>query len=150
MRRTKTLIGAVVAVLALSGVGAGVAVAETQESAPAPNANQDQQHPGKHPHKRLLGRVEHGELTLGGKQHRVKDIQRGKVAAVQSGSVTVRSKDGFTAKYTVDDKTKVRDVQDKRPEKVTDVHSGDRVRVVATKQDDQATANRINDRGPSK
>jgi hypothetical protein len=92
----------------------------------------------------LLQRALHGEVVLGGKKHRVVDFQRGEVTAVSSSSITVKSTDGFTATYVVDAKTKVR--QAKQQAAIGDVKTGDKVRVVATKDGSTLTANRIADR----
>ena len=92
----------------------------------------------------LARRALHGEVTLGGKQHRVVDFQRGTVSAVSATSITVTSKDGFAATYVVDARTKVR--QAKEQSAIGDVRSGDKVRVVATKDGSTLTAERIADR----
>ncbi|WP_055731188.1 hypothetical protein [Sciscionella sediminilitoris] len=154
--RTKLVGGIAAAVLAISGVGAGVAAAETQP-APQPSAdqqqaqNQDQKpQPGKKKHRSPLAKVSHGELTMEGKKHRVVDIQRGAVTAVNTSSITVRSSDGFTKSYAVNDKTKVRAVPGKKPEKITDVHTGDEVGIRADKAGNTSTATLIADRGAGK
>ncbi|WP_020496572.1 hypothetical protein [Sciscionella marina] len=153
--RTKLVGGIAAAVLAVSGIGAGVAAADTQPAAPQPSADQKQQpdhkpQPGKHKHRSPLARVSHGELTMNGKKHRVIDIQHGAVTAVNASSITVRSSDGYTKSYAVNDKTKVRAVPGKKPEKITDVHTGDKVGLRADKAGDTVTATAIADRGAGK
>lgn len=150
--RTK-LIGAVTAgVLAVSGVGAGVATAATdggsQHNSPQQSTSQKtRQADAHHKHHGLLAHLQHGELTMGTKKTRVVDLQRGAVAAVGPSSITVRSKDGYTHAYTVDAQTKVRNRQQHETEKISDVHTGDRVFVRATKNGDTTTAKVIADRG---
>ena len=92
----------------------------------------------------LTRRALHGEVTLGGKKHRVVDFQRGAVSAVSASSITVRSTDGFSATYAVDATTKVRQAKEKTT--IADVKSGDKVRVVATKNGSTLTATRVADR----
>ena len=91
-----------------------------------------------------MGRALHGEVTLGGKKHRVVDFQRGTVSAVSATSITVRSTDDFSATYVVDAKTVVRQAKEKTA--IADVKTGDKVRVVATKDGATLTATRIADR----
>src|SRR4029079_19352332 len=57
----------------------------------------------------LLGRVLHGELTVrAGDGTRAEEVQRGRLTAVSSSSVTVVSTDGFSATYKVTSSTVVR------------------------------------------
>lgn len=55
------------------------------------------------------GQVQHGEFTATGAdgQTRTLTLQRGSVTAASSSSVTVRSADGFTATYKIDDSTRL-------------------------------------------
>ena len=92
----------------------------------------------------LTRRALHGEVTLGGAKHKVVDFQRGTVSAVSATSITVQSKDGYSATYVVDAKTKVR--QAKEQATIGEVKAGDKVRVVGVKDSSTVTATRIADR----
>jgi ribosomal protein S11 len=126
-----------VTALALGGVGAGVALASPSET---PAAVAAAGHHGKHP-------GEHGEFTGRGKAHRTIDYQRGTVTATNGTSITVRSKDGFTATYTVAPTTKVR--RDKQAATPAQVQTGDRVFVAAAKEPTGLQVLRVRDRGPA-
>jgi len=58
------------------------------------------------------------------------DTQRGVVTAVNAGSVTVKSTDGFTATYTLTPTTKVH--KGKQTATTTHITTNDRVRILAT------------------
>ena len=157
MKKPAVLVATALSTLALAGaVGVGVASADPTPSpvpsatsaAPSPAASPTAKpgkpaKPGKAKHD-LAKRALHGEVTLGGKKHRVVDFQRGTVSAVSGTSVTVRSADDFSATYVVDAKTAVR--QAKAKVTIADVKTGDKVRVVATKDGATLTATRIADR----
>ncbi len=133
---------AVAALVAGGGVAYAVSAPTPTSSTTTPSATAA---PAKAKHHRaLLGRVSHGELTLGGKNQRVVDVQRGQVQSISATSVSVKSDDGFTATYTVDTKTKIR--KGGKASAVGDVHNGDTVVIVATKANGADTANRIGDR----
>ena len=111
----------------------GVAWSANADSTPAPTsttaqggaATAAQHRPG------LLRRLEHGSLTVRrGKTDQVLDVQRGTVTAVDTGSISVKSTDGYSATASVDSATKVR--KDGKAAGITDVHAGDRVQVVAS------------------
>jgi hypothetical protein len=155
--RTKTGLVAGAAVLAIAGIGGGVAfaasdhgstgtivattTAATSTTAPSDTAA----HPRKHP---LLSRAEHAEATVNTKQGpKVVDLQRGSVTSVSPTSVTVRSKDGFTATYAVTSSTKVR--KNKQSGAIGEVQNGDRVLVLAVKQGSATTVTRLVDAGPA-
>lgn len=140
LKRTKVLVGTGVAVVALGGTGAGVALADSSTPAP-PSSSTPAPAPKKH--HGLLTRVDHGEVTLKGKKHRVLDVQRGQVQAVSPTSITVKSDDGFTATYTVDQDTKVKKA--KQDAAIDKVAQNDKVTVVATKDGSTLTAKRLND-----
>lgn len=53
----------------------------------------------------MLGKVEHGEFTTASAG--VMQVQRGAITAIDTGSLTVRSSDGFTASYTITPTTAV-------------------------------------------
>ena len=80
-----------------------------------------------------LGDVQHGELTVQDQAGKavVMTLQRGTVTTVSSTSVTVKSADGFTATYAVDDATRGR---------AGAVTKGDAVLVVAQKTGAKAVA----------
>lgn len=160
MKLTKGAIGAGVAAVAVLGLG-GVAFAEGGAPAPAaPNGDAAQQqvaqkqvaqHHGKHHGKKHhpLAGLEHGEFTKTTKQgDRVVDIQRGDVVAVNPTTLTVRSKDGFTATYAVDQTTKVHKQHKNAP--FTEVKPGDHVGVRAAKEGPRAVAHQVHDAGVPK
>jgi len=150
MTRTKAVLVGCAAVLALAGVGAGVAVADS-DSTPGTTANSTPNAAsGQHPKiKSLLTRTEHGELTVATKTGtQVIDVQRGQIVAVDPQSVTVKSKDGFTATYVINGNTKVR--VDKQASSIGNVHDGDRVVVAALKSGSTDTARTVVDAGPAK
>jgi len=89
----------------------------------------------------LLGRVEHGELTVRGRVGDVTvDLQRGSVTSVSPTSITLRSLDGYTHSYGVNDKTKVR--VGRKLGSISGVHTGDMVLLVATGGDALRIADR--------
>jgi Cu/Ag efflux protein CusF len=147
MKRTKGALIAGTAVLAMAGVGGGIAFAAnsstpttTTPSAPAPQ---------QHKARGLVGRVEHGQITVRTKTgDQALDIQRGQVTSVGATSVTVRSTDGFTATYAVSGTSTVR-VQ-KKTSTIADVHNGDQVAVAALHTGNTDTIRRIADAGPAK
>lgn len=163
MKRTKTVLAAGAAVLAVGAIGGGVAFAASDAGAPngavlaaatsstapsggsaAPNAAAPNAHK-RHP---LLSRIEHGEFSVQTKQgEKVVDVQRGTVTAVNPTSVTVRSPDGFTATYAVGSGSKVR--KDKQQSTIGAVQAGDRVLVAAQKSGSTSTVLRLADAGPA-
>jgi hypothetical protein len=78
-----------------------------------------------------LGDVQHGEVTVRDSAGKavVMTVQRGTVTAASATSVTVKSADGFTATYAVDDTTRGR---------AGDVAKDDAVLVVAQKSGSKA------------
>jgi hypothetical protein len=156
-KRTKTILATGSLALVLAGTGAGVATAQTTTPTPAapgtatPAAPTHPAKAAKHPghHKGQLGRAEHGEFTVHTKAgDKVLDTQRGVVTAVNAGSVTVKSKDGFSATYTLNPATKVH--KGKQTATTAQITTNDRVRVRADKTGTTATATRIGDAGPAK
>jgi hypothetical protein len=91
----------------------------------------------------LGGGVVHGQVTVpksgGGYQNL--DIQNGTVTAVSTGSVTVKSADGFTATYTVTSNT----VVGAQSAGIGSVKKGDTIFVTATVSGSTATAATIVD-----
>lgn len=170
IRRTKMILLTGAGVLVLAGVGTGIAFAHGA-SPPSPTlsgaalssaapASQGMGHghghgrPGWHGghgrHGGPLDRIEHGEATVDTADHgyQVVDLQRGVVASANSGQLTVRSADGFSATYVVDNSTKVH--KGRKSGDISQVLANDRVTVVATKAGGTATATRISDIGPAK
>ncbi len=153
---TKTILATSSLALVLAGTGAGVATAQTTTTPAAPGTATPAAptHPAKagtHPghHKGQLGRAEHGEFTVHTKTgDKTLDTQRGVVTAVNAGSVTVKSTDGFTATYTLTPTTKVH--KGKQTATTTQITTNDRVRVLATKTGTTDTATHIGDAGPTK
>ncbi|HEX5400882.1 MAG TPA: hypothetical protein VFX16_01125 [Pseudonocardiaceae bacterium] len=133
--------------LALAGIGGGVAFAAggSSSATPTPAAT-------AHPHRagaraRLERRVEHGELTVRtAKGPQVVDVQRGQVTAVSATSVTVKSRDGFSATYVVGSTSKVRAA--KKQATITAVKTGDKVGVVAVRSGGVVTVRRLADPHP--
>jgi hypothetical protein len=166
MKRTKVALVAGTAALALAGIGGGVAFATGSGSAApspqittaasvtsgaAPSATASSAAAAKPKAKRfrnVLARTEHGEVTLRSKTgDKVFDLQRGVVTTVSSTSVTVKSKDGFTATYAVGSGAKVR--KQKQASAIADVHTGDRVGVLALRSGSTDTLRRLRDAGPA-
>ena len=155
IKRTKTVLATGSLALVLAGAGAGVAAAQattsptppgTPSTAPAAAATPSTKHTH---HKGEMGRVLHGELTVHTKSgDKVVDTQRGVVTAVDAGSMTVKSTDGFTATYTLDPSTKVH--KGKQAATTTQITTNDVVRVLADKTGTTDTATRVGDAGPSK
>jgi hypothetical protein len=156
-RRIKVTLLTGTAVLAIAGTGTGVVLAQSSDP-PSPtavalsSATPAPQHGMPHGHGRhggLLARIEHGEATVTTNHgDQVVDFQRGIVASASSGRLTVRSADGFTATYVVNNSTKIR--RDRKVGNINQVVANDRVIVVATKAGGTTTATRIHDTGPAK
>lgn len=166
MQKPAVILATALSTLALAGaVGVGVASADptpspssspsatTSPSAPTTTPAPDQgakkkadkaDKAAKKGKRDLTRRALHGEVTLGGKKAKVVDFQRGTVKAVSDSSITVVSKDDFSATYVVDAKTKVRQAKEKAA--IGDVKTGDMVRVVAVKSGSALTATKIADR----
>ncbi len=177
MKRTKTMVAAGGVALALAGTGAGVAIAQTSTPAPAPPNNSApnpaaptpaaptpaapnsatpkahapcaRKHARGHMGRGLMGKVEHGEFTTHTTSgDKVLDVQRGTVSAVDAGTITVKSTDGFTATYTINPTTTVH--KDKKAAQVSQIAVNDRVQLVAVKSGNTDTAQHIGDAGPAK
>lgn len=148
--KTKILAASVAAVAVTGGIGATWAAADTPSPAPSATTSASPTQPpsgttkANKAHRSLQQRALHGEVTLGAKKTRVVDFQRGTVAKVSATSVTVLSKDGFTATYQVASTTKVR--KDKAASTISAVKVKDHVRVVAVKNGGTTTAKSIVDR----
>jgi hypothetical protein len=163
--RTKMTLLAGAAVLVIAGAGTGIAFAQSSDppspapptpssTAPAPQGmshchDGHDGHDGHGRHGGLLARIEHGEATVTTDQgDRVVDLQRGIVNSANSGQLVVRSADGFTATYVVDDSTKIR--KDRKASGISQVAANDRVIVLATKAGSTTTATNIRDTGPAR
>lgn len=166
--RTKMALLTGAAVLAIAGTGTGIALAQSSDppsptppapssSAPAPDG-MSHCHDGHDGHGRhgmhgrrggLLARIEHGEATVTTDQgDQVIDLQRGIVNSANSGQLIVRSADGFTTTYVVDNSTKIR--KDRKASDISQVVANDRVIVLATKAGGTITATNIRDTGPAR
>lgn len=69
-------------------------------------------------------------------------MQKGIIEQVDGDSITLKSADGFTSTYAIDDQTFVR--ERKREAAVSDLEEGEMARVVAVKEDGGWVARRIN------
>jgi hypothetical protein len=90
----------------------------------------------------LVGMV-HGQLTVpkSGGGYQTVDVQSGTVSAVSASSVTVNSKDGFTATYAVTSSTAV----DAKAAGIASVKQGDTIFIIAKVSGTTATAGNIFD-----
>ena len=135
------LVGAGMAIVALAVGGAAVAGSPSGMSSAAQSAQTTQnslagaefdQHHG------MLGRMLHGEFVLqkAGGGYQTVLVQRGSAQTVNSGSITVRSADGFHQTYVVDSHTLV----NAGKAGIGSLAKGHRVGVVATESGNTATA----------
>ena len=151
--RTKIATISLSAVALVGAVGVGISYADDPTTPPSPSAtptsnasagqaHDQQQKQGEHARRALMKRALHGEVTLGGKKKtRVIDFQRGTVQQVSATSITVKSTDGFTATYVVTSDTRVRQAGELG--KLSDITTGDKVRVVAVKDGKTSAAKAI-------
>ncbi len=110
--------------------------------APAPRGPMDGGR-GKHGGKHGMGMGIHGEFVTaapGGGWQTIA-TQRGEVTAVSATSLTIRSEDGFSRTYSVDDNTLV----NAGNEGIADVEVGDTVGVTAIVTDGKAAAVDVRD-----
>ncbi|MBB4904652.1 hypothetical protein [Actinophytocola algeriensis] len=161
-RRYLLRAGAAIAVVGAVSIGAiGIAAASSGEttaaaqptSAPAPDDDEHWRGPWGGPWRGGFGGgsggfgdvlgadvdgILHGEVVLskegGGTQTVL--VQKGAVTAVSATEVTVKSTDGFTTAYSVNDDTKVRADEDR----IGSVAKDEEVLVVAPKSGDKHTA----------
>jgi hypothetical protein len=91
----------------------------------------------------LPGGLVHGQVVMArqGGGYRTVDVQRGKVTAVNSTSITLKSSDGYTASYAI----AVSTIVDAQRDGIGSVKVGNRVSIVATVSGSKATAVRIVD-----
>jgi hypothetical protein len=89
------------------------------------------------------GRGLHGEFVVKDADGKfvTRLSQQGKVTAVDSGSITLKSEDGFTKTYKLNGDTKIN--RNHEEAKVADIKVGDNAAVVALKSGDDATAQRV-------
>ena len=160
-RRNGTLRGALLGLAAITTlvvVGMGIADAQSDSGsttttqppaaneAPAPGI---QPGPGPGRHFRggkgfgIMGGGIHGEFVVpdGNGGYRTMATQIGDVTAVSSSSITVKSEDGFSKTYSVDEDTMVNAGRDG----IADVKTGDKVRVLGVVQGSSSKALDIGD-----
>lgn len=152
MKRTKMIVMAGTAALALAGASTGVAFAQTPSPSPSPYGHGPRQGGGLRGGGFGLGfggQIEHGEATVntGNNTTQVIDIQRGTVSSADSGTLTVQSTDGFSATYTVNSATKI--TKNRQTSDISQVATNDQVSVMAINAGGTLTAQRINDTGPA-
>jgi hypothetical protein len=137
----------------LTGGVAYAAVDPTGSASPTPKSSDSakaDKSSGAGKHHPRLGRGIHGEFTVKRKDNQfiTLDAQRGAVTAVDSGSLTVKSVDGFTHKYAVNSDTKV--CKDGQKSDIGAVEVGDTVGVLAAKSGNTDTAKLVRDGKASK
>jgi hypothetical protein len=90
-----------------------------------------------------VGGAVHGQLVVpkSGGGYQTVDVQRGKVTAVSSTSLTVKSADGFSATYAVSSST----IVDAQRDGIGSVKDGNQVYVTATVSGSTATATSVSD-----
>ena len=157
--RRASVIAAVAGALLVGGIGAAVAQTggSSTPTTQAPNPSGGPGGPGRPfdgPRGRFgpkggmggmggpMGAI-HGEFVVpnGSNSYRTVDTQRGAVASVSSDSITVKSDDGFSKTYGVDENT----VVDSGRDGIGTVKNGDTVVVLAAVSDGKASAMSIND-----
>lgn len=150
--RARAWLVAAGAAVALLAAGFGVAAAQSDSSTtttttpPAPEGKPWGPGFGFGHHGRFgrgFGFGIHGEVTTRapGGGYQTLATQVGEVTAVSSSSLTVRSEDGFSRTYAVDDNTLV----NAGNEGIGDVQKGDQVMVVALVRDGKASAVDVRD-----
>src|SRR5256885_3223286 len=134
----------------LTGGVAYAAVDPTGSASPTPKSSDSAKADKAGKHHPRLGRGIHGEFTVKRKdnQFATLDAQRGAVTAVDGGSLTVKSADGYTHRYVVNSDTRVR--KDGQKSDIGSVKVGDTVGVLATKSGDTDTAKLVRDGKASK
>ena len=148
----------------LAVTGLGVAAAQTESTTPpsiteeAPAADDAKPEMGRKGHLRGKGRFPgggprfgfgpgmgaiHGEFTTRQPDGTFRSVatQTGEAAAVSQDEITVKSEDGYSRTYTVDEDTFVAAGRDG----IADVKVGDDVHVMAVVEDGTAKARRLTD-----
>jgi len=142
-----TIVAAVAAAAMAGGAGAAVAVGSSGIPANAATVAVSQVQPTPtHPgFGGMGGRIPilHGQAVLSkpGGGYQTVAFQRGTVTAVSTGSITLKSTDGFTQTYTINDST----VVGAHRSGISSVKSGDMASVIATVSGKTFTAMRIID-----
>lgn len=133
--------------------GFGVASAQETSSTTAPDSKSAtagaKPFPGRmmvkghHGFGRFGGMGIHGEFTVPNRDGGYQTVahQVGEVTSVNDSSIEVKSEDGFTRRYDVDDDTLVNAGRDG----IADVKTGDRVRLSALVEDGDAVATQVAD-----
>ena len=141
----RTRIAAWVGAGVLGGLAAGIAVAQIGVAgadptpSPSSSARPDRPYPGPMMGPGfgmgfgMGGRMLHGEATIKTPGGDLKDIatQYGSITAIGGSTVTVRSSDGFTRDYTVDNATRI--ALNGKDGALSSLKTGDTVRVMAVK-----------------
>jgi len=140
------------AVLGL-GAAAGAATVAFADPTPSPSttASPDARsdkgerhgHLGRHFGHGIRGHGIHGEFVVknGDGEFVTLLTQRGEVTAVDGDSITLKSEDGYTKTYTVNDDTRIR--RDRDQAKIGDIKVGDEAAVTAEKSGDGGTARTV-------
>jgi len=142
-----TIVAGVAAVAVAGGAGAAVAVGSSGIPANAATVAASQVQPTPtHPGFGGMGSripILHGQAVLSkpGGGYQTVAFQRGTVTAVSTGSITLKSTDGFTQTYTINDST----VVGAHRAGISSVKSGDTASVIATVSGKTFTAMRIID-----
>lgn len=94
---------------------------------------------GRHPRFRVL----HSDGVAMKKDGTTVDVRRqgGTIETVTADSITLKSRDGYTQTYAVNDETVVKDKR--QPSEIGELEAGDNVRVAAVKVGDGYTAKLI-------
>jgi hypothetical protein len=92
-----------------------------------------------------LGPALHGEFTVetSDGEYQVRTVQRGAVTGTGTDTVTVKSEDGYTATYRIDDDTRI--IKDGEQAKLADLAKDDSVYVVGVKSGSTVTARLVQD-----
>jgi hypothetical protein len=143
-------------VLTVSGIVISQVSAATAEQTPSPSASPSAvpnpgkpDHPGRFgfglPGPFGFGRALHGEFTVetSDGSYQVVVVQTGTVTAKGSGSVTVKSADGYTATYAVNADTRI--AKDGKQAKLDDLANNDTVHVAGVRSGSTVTATFIHD-----
>ncbi|MFE0073787.1 hypothetical protein ACFWYW_33520 [Nonomuraea sp. NPDC059023] len=156
----KLIIGAVAALVITTAGGAGVATAASASPTPAPSDSATPTEtpaptddptaqppsaapePPKRAHLRAMSGIR-SEVVVpkAGGGYQTVATHTGEVTATDADSITVKSEDGFSREYAVNDTTRVSAGR----EGLGGVKNGDTVHVTATVEGDSATAQQVTD-----
>lgn len=143
----RVTLGVVAAGLIAVMVASNLMIASGQTPSPTPSEGEEAEEGEPGPrggrHGRGLGGGIHGEFTTRapGGGYQVVATQKGEVTSVSASSIAVKSEDGFSRTYSVDDNTLVNAGNDG----IADVKTGDDVHVTAIVADGKARAVAIRD-----